>query len=313
MQSLKGYHLYQIFHGHRAPFIAPLPPTLAFVLGGGGARGALQIGAIQALIEAGIRPHLLVGSSIGAVNAAGLALWGLNAAGLQKLVQAWADMAAAGLFDSLHSPVSLWRLLNRPAADPLQGQVRAFLQSHGISPRLKFDDIIGIRLAVVAADLNAGRPIVYSRPSQQPVLEALLASTALMPWFKPIEKDGKYLVDGGALSTLPIETALALGASEVYALELSDLSGSDDPSWGLGRLFGKLAGAVCQRQTDLEIALAEARGVTVHHIVLRGRETVPVWNFNRYQELITTGYELTREHLDHHTTAGRVCPAGLQP
>lgn len=48
----------------------------AFVLGGGGSRGALQVGALRALLEAGIVPDLLVGTSIGAANAAGLALWG---------------------------------------------------------------------------------------------------------------------------------------------------------------------------------------------------------------------------------------------
>ena len=49
---------------------------LAFVLGGGGARGALQVGAFRALFEAGYQPDLLVGTSIGAVNAAGLAIVG---------------------------------------------------------------------------------------------------------------------------------------------------------------------------------------------------------------------------------------------
>jgi predicted acylesterase/phospholipase RssA len=48
---------------------------ITFVLGGGGSRGALQVGALKALFDIGIKPDLLVGSSIDAVNAAGLALW----------------------------------------------------------------------------------------------------------------------------------------------------------------------------------------------------------------------------------------------
>ena len=57
----------------------------AFVFGGGGSRGALQVGAMRALLEAGFVPDLLVGTSIGAANAAGLALWGVNLDGLAAL------------------------------------------------------------------------------------------------------------------------------------------------------------------------------------------------------------------------------------
>jgi len=52
--------------------------SLAFVLGGGGARGALQAGALRALWEAGLRPDLWVGTSAGAVNAAFLAVKGFT-------------------------------------------------------------------------------------------------------------------------------------------------------------------------------------------------------------------------------------------
>jgi NTE family protein len=62
---------------------------LAFVLGGGGARGALQVGALRALLESGLRPDLLVGTSIGAVNAVVLALSGLDLAGVEALDRRW--------------------------------------------------------------------------------------------------------------------------------------------------------------------------------------------------------------------------------
>ncbi|HUI87687.1 MAG TPA: patatin-like phospholipase family protein, partial [Anaerolineales bacterium] len=62
---------------------------LAFVLGGGGARGAMQVGALRALFEAGLKPDLLVGTSIGAINATGLALWGVDLAGVEALEHAY--------------------------------------------------------------------------------------------------------------------------------------------------------------------------------------------------------------------------------
>ncbi len=58
---------------------------LAFVLGGGGARGALQLGALRALLSADIVPDLLVGTSIGAVNAVGLALWSPSLSAIETL------------------------------------------------------------------------------------------------------------------------------------------------------------------------------------------------------------------------------------
>src|SRR5512133_356989 len=71
----------------------------AFVFGGGGSRGALQVGAMRALLEAGLVPDLLVGTSIGAANATGLALWGVDLEGLATLERVWDQVANAELLD----------------------------------------------------------------------------------------------------------------------------------------------------------------------------------------------------------------------
>ena len=72
---------------------------LAFVLGGGGARGAMQVGALRALFEAGVKPDLLVGTSIGAINATALAVWGLDLAGIEALERAYQRMQDSRLLD----------------------------------------------------------------------------------------------------------------------------------------------------------------------------------------------------------------------
>jgi NTE family protein len=69
--------------------------VVAFVLGGGGARGALQVGALYALLESGLQPDLFVGTSIGSVNAAFLALHGFSRQGLDRLAAAWREAARA--------------------------------------------------------------------------------------------------------------------------------------------------------------------------------------------------------------------------
>ena len=73
--------------------------TMAFVLGGGGARGAFQVGALRALLEAGITADLLVGTSIGAVNAAAMALWGNDLTAVFALELAYGRAAEAELLD----------------------------------------------------------------------------------------------------------------------------------------------------------------------------------------------------------------------
>jgi NTE family protein len=197
-----------------------LPRALAIVLGGGGARGALQVGALRALFESGYIPDLLVGTSIGAVNASFLAIHGLNHASLDALVTAWHDAAAADLLPANylwlalrsvfnHSVVNR-ALFNRPVLDP-NHRMRDFFLAHGLTEAMCFADIQGVRLALVATDLNNGCPIIYGRDPHELVLEGLLASTALPPWVRPIDKDGRLLLDGGVVSTLPVEPALQLG------------------------------------------------------------------------------------------------------
>lgn len=270
---------------------------LAFVLGGGGARGALQVGALRALFEAGLKPDLLVGTSIGAVNATGLALCGVNLAGVEALDRIWQDTAGADFMDPYLPRVFLRQILGRPNTQASQKLVQ-FFESIGVTPDLRFDQISGVRLALISADLMSGQPVIYGQDSDQSVLDGVLASIALPPWFAPIEREGHRIVDGGALSNLPIEPALTMGATEIIALDLDDpgltlLRNKDGP---LNQLE-KLSFAIYGRLVSLETALAEARGVPVHHIALRSPTATYSWDFSNSKELVRTGYEITRRQI----------------
>ncbi len=278
---------------------------LAFVLGGGGARGAMQVGAIRALLEAGVRPDLLVGTSIGAANAAALALWGLDAAGLQRLEQVYENMASSGIMDPQLTLFILTSLSKRPN---LRGsrRIRDFLISEGLVPDLLFKRLRDVQLAVVGADLHTGEPVIFGRDPEQSVLDGVLASTAIPPWFAPLDLgDGRFVIDGGAVSNLPIEAAVELGATRIIALdhnEPGDSSATDySPTWYLG----KLANASCQRVTALELALARSRGVTVHHISLRSSPSVPIWDFTSHRRLLQVGYELALKQSQQWQEAAR--------
>jgi NTE family protein len=265
---------------------------LAFVLSGGGARGALQVGALRALLEVGYLPEVLVGTSIGAANAALLALRGLNEDGLQALDQAWLEAAALELLPSNYLWLTVRSLFNRPISEPAH-RLKEFCISQGISAELKFGDLKGVSLRLVTVDLNSGQRIIYGNNPNDSVLDGLLASTALPPWVTPYAKDGKLLVDGGVVSNLPIEAALVEEVSEIIALDISDWRDVPPDGQGFGPFLGKLIATIQNRQVELELALAVSCNVPVHYIHLVGEKHVPLWNFSQWQELMANGYKQT--------------------
>lgn len=269
---------------------------LAFVLGGGGARGALQVGALRALLEAGLRPDILVGTSIGAANATFLALHGINLDSLDKLTECWQQAEKAELLPSNYLWLTVRALFHRPSEYPAH-RMRNFFISNGLNPEMRFKDIEGVRLYLVAADLNSCRPVLYGQDPEESVLEAVLASTTLPPWVSPIEKEGKTLIDGGVVSTLSIQSAMQVGATEIIALDLSDSRVYVQEGSGFGPFLGKLIHTVEQRQTDLELELAAARRVPVLHIPLKGANPVQLWDFNHSLDLMDQGCAITKEAL----------------
>lgn len=281
---------------------------LAFVLGGGGARGAMQVGALRALIEAGFKPDLLVGTSIGAVNAAGLALWGVNLAGVAELERAFQEVVDANLMDPRLARLTLRILSGRPNHHASR-RVAMMLSAKGITPDFRFDQVTSARLALIGSDLDTGSPVIYGQDPKQSLLEGLLASIALPPWFAPVEKDGHFIMDGGVLSNLPIEPAMRLGATEIIALDLNDPASLIGNTRGFNQYLWKLVFAVTQRQICLETALAETRGVPVHFLHLRSSPPVPLWDFSTYRDLIGIGYKIASQEIAGWANDGWTEPA----
>jgi NTE family protein len=156
-------------------------------------------------------------------------------------------------------------------------------------------------LATIAADLHTRQPFIYGLDPEQSVLEGVMASTAIPPWFAPIEKGGHCLIDGGAFSNLPIEATLTLGATEIIALDLSDpgrLPEINYSSNSNNNLYVKhLISAVVQREIALELELAAARKVPVKYVRLTSSPYVQTWDFSTYRNLFKTGYEIMKNEM----------------
>jgi NTE family protein len=265
---------------------------LAFVLSGGGARGALQVGSLYSLLENGFLPDLLVGTSIGAVNAAFLAVHGFSRGGLDLLTGAWHRAASLDLLPNNYVRLSLRAMLGRSSDNPA-GQIRDFLIKSGLTPELRFADIKHLQLIIVSSDLNTGKPVLHGMTQEEKVLDALLISTALPPWSMPVRKQQQFLMDGGVVSNLPIEAALQTGATRIVALDLSDMRETFGGKRGLGLFLNNLAYAMERREGDLELRLAKAQGVPVFYISLMGKDPTPILDFHHVNELIAQGYEMT--------------------
>jgi NTE family protein len=275
---------------------APRKP-LAFVLAGGGSWGALQVGALRALFEKGYQPDLLVGTSIGAVNAAFLAIHGFSEGGLEKLAQAWREAVEADLLPVNYLWFAVRAMFGRSLHDPSQN-IRNFMVRHGVNPELRFVDLQGPRLVIISSDLNTGKPVLHGLEEGGPVLEALLLSTALPPWVLPKRKEDRYLMDGGVVSNLPVQPALAAGAAQIVALDLVDNLAVTGEALNVGVFFQRLVTAMEKRQLDLELALAEAHRVPMLYIGLQAEPPVPIWNFSYSETLLEQGYETARRVLE---------------
>jgi NTE family protein len=282
---------------------------LAFVLSGGGSRGALQVGALYALQEAGIRPDFLIGASIGAVNASFLALNGFTRDSLDRLKAAWRNADTTAMLPANYLWLTVRAMFGRSSTDPSR-RLKEFFIAHGITPELQFADLEQPELVIVSTDLNTGQPILHGGSPEEKVLDALLLSTALPPWFMPVHKQDHYLMDGGVVSNLPVEPALTLGATEIVALDLTDAREMLGKGDRVRVFLDRLIYTVEKRQLDLELQLAEARGVPMLYIDLTGEIPVAIWDFQHTNELILQGYEIARQVIANQRSSHPILAQG---
>ncbi|MEU1971796.1 patatin-like phospholipase family protein [Microbacterium sp. NPDC019599] len=194
----------------------------AFVLGGGGVRGAVEIGMVRALFEAGIRPDLIVGTSIGAINGALIAndpTLGV----IDTLLHAWTSPEANAVYgDSLI--VQLSRLvktkthLNSPA--PLQRLLEA-----GLGEASRFEDL-EVRLQVVAASIERAAEHVFD---SGPLIPAILASASVPGLFPATRIGDEHFIDGGIVNSIPIEQAVDAGATRIFVLQVGRVETALEP------------------------------------------------------------------------------------
>jgi NTE family protein len=185
----------------------------AFVLSGGGSLGAIQVGALQALMDAGVRPDVLVGCSVGALNAAFLAV-DPSRERLSALESLWLSLDRADVF-----PAS-----RRSIAGHLVRRDTHLYEPHGL--RELVDRLVHTRdladlavpIHIVTTDLYSGQPVWWTSGDPRQVL---VASASLPGLFPPVELAGSLHVDGGVTCPVPVQRAVELGAERIWVFDVT--------------------------------------------------------------------------------------------
>ncbi|WES63166.1 patatin-like phospholipase family protein [Microbacter sp. GSS18] len=187
-------------------------PRCAFVLGGGGKWGAVEVGMLRALVEAGISPDIVIGTSIGALNGAVFAA-DPGPVGVMSLERLWREIGETGflggrMLDRVRTAVRLRVGLNDP--DALRDLARGALGEVAIED-------LDVPFQCVAASIERAAERWFT---SGPVVDALAASAAIPGLFAPVEIDGEHFYDGGLVNSIPVDRAVELGASEIYVLQV---------------------------------------------------------------------------------------------
>ncbi|OTN77971.1 hypothetical protein A5886_003072 [Enterococcus sp. 8G7_MSG3316] len=198
----------------------------ALVLGGGGAHGAYQIGVWQALQERGIRFNWITGTSVGALNGALILMDDVEAA-----VHLWANISSGQvlqyplaeakaqtlreMMNQTHSLVTTALKTNGASTEPLAALLAATFDQEKFDQTARQLLICTTRLPDFKETVHAFDPADAAEN-----LQWLLASASFYPAMQAQQINGTYYIDGGYRNNLPIDVAIAQGATECITVDV---------------------------------------------------------------------------------------------
>lgn len=275
----------------------------AFVLGGGGVLGAVQVGMLRALTDAGVRPDLVLGTSVGALNGAVLA--------------ALPPAEVADRLDALWSSPDARALFAAGTFGRLRELVRSGVAAHSSGPlRRAVTEVLGerriedlpVRFTCCAARIEDAAEHWFDRG---PVVDAVLASAAVPGLLPPAVVEGRHYLDGGLVNSIPLGRAVELGATRVFVLQVGRIASPLRPPrrpWEVAMVAFEIA----RRHRYARDLAAVPEGVEVH-VLPTGGAGAPRWDSRaalRYRDVDATGgriaaaYEAAAAYLRDHAVTG---------
>ena len=268
---------------------------VAFVLSGGASLGAIQVGMLRALLDSGVVPDMVVGTSVGAVNGAFLASHGPSAQTVEELATLWRGMRRGRVFP-LEPLTGLLGFLGARRNLVPGGALRRLVTHHVDHERL---EQLPTALHVVACDVLTGEEVLLSNG---PLVDAVLASAAIPGVLPAVEWEGRLLIDGGVVNNTPLSQAIALGAREIYVLPTGGPCVLTAPPRGALAMVLHATGLMVSRRFTAEAQALDGR---VEVVVLPPPCPLDVqpMDFGHADALMTRAEEEARAFLaDHDAT-----------
>jgi NTE family protein len=273
----------------------------AFAISGGGARGALQVGMLRALLEHGIRPDFVVGVSIGAWNGAWLAHrpeldW------IERLDAVWRQVSRQNL-DMVWWRAAQNMVRRRPSLYQGSGLARL------ISLHLRANDFedLQIPLHVVAINLTMGIKAVFSHG---PLAPAVLASSAIPGIFPPVTIDDQQHVDGGMVDPTGLDTAIELGARRIFVLDSGYAGQLPGPLASMNAIVDHTFQVAAQQRTRWTIQHHE-RSIEIVHLRPSAGFLRHSMDFGATATYLDEGYSYTIKALEARRKGRRPAPAAV--
>jgi NTE family protein len=280
-------------------------PRVAFVLGGGGGPfGAHEVGMLRALVERGIVPDLVLGTSVGAINGVAVAA-DPTAAGIERLHDAWCDIDQSRVFDG--SVVRRLATLARTRTH-LHGNASLRAMLAELLPVALIEEL-AVPFQCVAASIERAREHWFCAG---PIVPAVVASAAVPGLLPPVRIDGEHFIDGGIVNSIPLSRAIALQAEQVFVLHVGRLDRPLEPPrspWEVGLVAFEIA-----RRHRFVDDLASIPGDVEVHVLETGQTDPPRYTDRsqfRYRdttsvrERIARAHEASARYLDDHGLGSR--------
>ncbi|MFG1855476.1 patatin-like phospholipase family protein [Actinomadura geliboluensis] len=229
-------------------------PRTAFVLGGGGVLGAHEVGMLRALAETGVRPDLVVGTSIGALNGVFVAAEPDTA--VERLTALWSDDSVRDVFGS-RVWARLWTLARSGTHLHSNEPLRRMLDE--LLPVRTFEEL-EIPFQCVAAGIETAMAHWFRSGPLPPAVLASCAAPGLLP---PVRIGERHYFDGGLVHSIPVGRAVMLGATTVYVLHVGRIERDLPPPrrpWEVGLVAFEIA----RRHRFFEEMATLPDGLAVH-------------------------------------------------
>jgi NTE family protein len=208
----------------------------AVVLSGGGGRGAYHVGVLTYLENAGWKPDMIVGTSIGAVNAVALGS-GIPVAGLRER---WLDLATEDFQLMRADDVFVDNLVmlrshvfdTGPLVETLTGRAPKWQGRPWLFQEVLNGAASPYNVWITAVDVETHSLVYFHNRDKDGITSEMVQASCSIPlWYEPTRLKGRTYIDGGTIANTPFRKALEEGATEIVVVMMTPWPGRPVQSW----------------------------------------------------------------------------------